>query len=156
MEETEESLPQNEESIPENEEPLEENEDSVPEAPVLRRSGRKRIRTSVPEPVRVLNKPVKLTERSSPKDIENYYLDKRVKRLNPSLETIFEEPQIVNNEAVVMSTRKFKRSINFNEVAAKNSAKVKKRQRKAKSRTKKTHKKIPLEFVMQKLQELDE
>ncbi|XP_044271497.1 uncharacterized protein LOC123015686 [Tribolium madens] len=151
------SLEENEEpSLEENEEPLGENEDLMPEAPVLRRSTRKKIRTSIPEPVRVANKPLKLTEKSSPKEIENYYLDKRVKRLNPTLETIFEEPQVVNNEEVVMSSRKFKRSINFNVIAAKNSAKIKKRRLKAKNRMKKNRKKIPLEFVMKKLATLDE
>lgn len=124
---------------------------------VVRRSSRRIIRAALPEPPRIPNKPMKLTANSSLKDIENYYLDKKVKRLNSSLETIFEVPQVVDNNEVVMSSRKFKRTINFNTVVAKNSTKVKKRKTKAKNvRGKKKEKKIPLEYVMQKIDEIEE
>ncbi|KAJ8916106.1 hypothetical protein NQ315_004473 [Exocentrus adspersus] len=91
------NLPVSSADLPENEVPL-------------RRSCRKKICNQVIEKRRVLMKPRKLSDVNvSMDEIYNYYLDKRVKRLTPSLETIFEEPK----GNTFMSTRKFKRTINF-------------------------------------------
>ncbi|KAJ3643016.1 hypothetical protein Zmor_025756 [Zophobas morio] len=135
------------------------NDSVIDEPATVRRSSRRRIATINSEvPTNTVNRVVKLTAKSSEKAIKNYYLDKKVKRTNPSLETIFEEPQVVNNEEVVMSSRKFKRVINFSAVPlVKNSAKIKKRKVKAKSlKNKVKHKKVTLKGLMDKLSEIDE
>ncbi|XP_066258292.1 uncharacterized protein [Euwallacea similis] len=94
---------------------------------------------------------------SSLKDIENYYLDKKVKLNSLALETIFEDPQ--NNNT--MSTKKLKRSIQFSAFVGQKveKSKVKKRSRKAKKLEfvgfKKLPKKVGLNLLMSKLQELD-
>ncbi|RZC37829.1 Tantalus domain containing protein [Asbolus verrucosus] len=130
----------------------------IPEETLPRRSLRRRFRNSLGERQSAeLTKPKKLTEKSSAKDIENYYLDKRVKRLNPSLETIYEEPQQIRDEEVVMSTRKYRRVIDFKAITTKNSTKIKKRKMKAKLVTPNKHNsKVSLKFLMQKLEELSD
>ncbi|KAJ8926527.1 hypothetical protein NQ314_021129 [Rhamnusium bicolor] len=85
-----------------------------------RRSTRKKIRPLETEKRRVLTKPRKFLDNAN--EINNYYLDKRVKRLPPSLETIFEEPKGDS----FMSSRKFKRCIQFSSHLAMNKVKVKK------------------------------
>lgn len=118
----------------------------------LRRSSRKKICPQETEKRRVLTKPKKILNGSSTADeISNYYLDKRVKRLPPSLETIFEEPKGNN----FMSTRKFKRCIQFSSQTApsRNKLKVKKRSMKAQkvSVIKRLNKNVALELLKEKL-----
>ncbi|XP_018566361.1 uncharacterized protein LOC108907252 [Anoplophora glabripennis] len=122
-----------------------------------RRSGRKKIRSQETEKRRVLTKPKKLlSNNSNTNEINNYYLDKRVKRLPPSLETIFEEPK--GNS--FMSTRKFKRCIQFSSQVApcRNKLKVKKRSMKAQkvSIIKRLNKNVALELLKEKLSAIEE
>jgi hypothetical protein len=111
----------------------------------LRRSTRRSVQVYPAAQCPVSNNPVKLFVNSS---LNN------VKRQNPSLETIFEEPQLVNNKEVVMSHRRFKRAINFSAVSVKNSVKMKKRKTKAKKIWSKKPKKVPLKLLMEKLGEI--
>ncbi|KAJ3626003.1 hypothetical protein MTP99_016531 [Tenebrio molitor] len=120
----------------------------------LRRSTRRSVQVYPAAQCPVSNNPVKLFVNSSLNNVKKYYLDKSVKRQNPSLETIFEEPQLVNNKEVVMSHRRFKRAINFSAVAVKNSVKMKKRKTKAKKIWSKKPKKVPLKLLMEKLGEI--
>jgi len=126
------------------------------ESEPLRRSGRKKVRPlEIQEKRRVLTRPRKLNINSTMKEIENYYLDKKVKVSSPALETIFEEPK----KDILMGTRRLRRCINFGDVANEkpDKAKVKKRSMKAKkiSTFKKMGKKIGLEFLMTKLKKLE-
>lgn len=123
----------------------------------LRRSNRKKICSQETDKRRVLTKPKKLLNNSSSTDeINNYYLDKRVKRLPPSLETIFEEPK----GNTFMSTRKFKRCINFNNLTlpSRSKLKVKKRSMKAQkvSVIKRLNKNVALELLKEKLSAIEE
>lgn len=121
----------------------------------LRRSHRKRIKPLEAENRRVLTKPKKLEINANSKDTVNYYLDKRIKRLPPTLETIFEEPKSDS----LMSTRKFKRCINFSDDGlCKDKLKVKKRSMKAKkvSSIKRLRKKVSMELLMKKLSNIEE
>ncbi|KAB0804783.1 hypothetical protein PPYR_01753 [Photinus pyralis] len=118
----------------------------------VRRSLRKRVH---PLEVKVESEP-KMRKRS----IEQYYCDKRVKRLPSTLETIFEEPKQQNNEEQLIGTRKYKRTVHFHQdVAVGSKLKLRKRILKAKklpsSKTFLNRKKIPLSTVMQKLSSLD-
>ncbi|XP_030759202.1 uncharacterized protein LOC115884693 [Sitophilus oryzae] len=122
-----------------------------------RRSLRKRIRPLEPtiENCRVLRNPRKLSINSTMKDVQNYYLDKRIKLNSQALETIFEEPQ----KELYMSSKKLRRCINFINVSHEkpNKAKVKKRVLKAKKTNnfKKVVKKIDMDLLLSKLAVLD-
>ncbi|KAK5647274.1 hypothetical protein RI129_002166 [Pyrocoelia pectoralis] len=50
--------------------------------------------------------------------VEQYYCDKKVKRLPSTLETIFEEPKQQNNEEQFIGTRKYKRALHFHQDVA--------------------------------------
>lgn len=142
--------------IPEDALQYESDEDSpdevIPQGGSRRRSGRVKVRPLTWSQSRNVG-PKKLNPRSSAKDIEKYYLDKKVKRVHPSLETIFEEP----GDDTMMSNRKFKRFINFSVTCSKNNPKIKKRKLKAKGVSAKTRngKKVTLKMLMDKLAELD-
>lgn len=118
-----------------------------------RRSRRKRISLNC-ENRRFTTKPKKSD--GGYKETLNYYLDKRVKRLPSTLETIFEEPK----GEVLMSSRRLKRFIHFQDVGTYNTdkARIKKRAMKAK----KIHplrigkKKSSLDLLMKKLSNLEE
>ncbi|KAG5877632.1 hypothetical protein JTB14_030030 [Gonioctena quinquepunctata] len=132
----------------------ESNNEQIKNAENPRRSGRKRIRPAESVNRRVLSKPKKRMDDCNAKDIVNYYLDKKVKRLSPSLETIFEEP----NSETIMSTRKFKRCINFpNSVCfLKNKFKIKKRAMKAKKVLSRPKIKMTMEMLFKKLSGIEE
>ncbi|XP_074032312.1 uncharacterized protein [Leptinotarsa decemlineata] len=121
----------------------------------LRRSGRKRIRPAEVEKKQIISKPKRLHEDSSYEEIKKYYLDKKVKRLPPSLETIFEEPK---TGGIIMSARKFKRCINFGSMnyLPTNKSKVKKRSLKAKKVTPRPKNKLTMDLLLKKLSCLEE
>lgn len=138
--------------------PLDLDCDSSEEMREIRRSSRKKIRPmDIIEKRQVNTRPRKLNVNSSVKDIEHYYLDKKVKLSSPALETIFEEPK----KDVFMSTRKLKRSIQFSEVISDkpDKNKVKKRTMKAKKIIKggwkKLGQKLALDMLLNKLKDLD-
>lgn len=81
-------------------------------------------------------------------NIENYYLDKKIKLHSPALETIFEDPK----ENKFMSVRKLRRCINFTNLA-KERSKVKKRVMKAKGLRSfaGVRKKIAMDSLLKKL-----
>lgn len=121
-----------------------------------RRSLRKKFRISAPtNNARVLSKPKKFVE-GSMKETMKYYLDKRVKRLHPSLETIFEEPQ----KESMMSLRKFKRIIEFPATVGLHKDKVKTKRRTMKAKKIKTikrlKKKVSMDLLMKKLSTIEE
>nr|CAH7752631.1 unnamed protein product [Callosobruchus chinensis] len=95
---------------------------------------------------------------TSEKDIERYYLDKKIKLANLSLETIFEEPENGN----VMTSRRFKRSMKFEsnlDIINVNKMKAKKRSAKAKKlgeTVKKLKQKLPMDLLLEKLSCLDD
>lgn len=125
---------------------------------VLRRSLRKRIRSTESDKRRVLIKP-KRFETGSVSDITSCYLNRKVKRAPSTLETIFEEPKQAKTGSLLMSGKKFKRLIEFNAAPSVNEKKVKKRQMKAKKvyPNKRLRKKcFTKEFLLQKLAELDD
>lgn len=68
--------------------------------------------------------------------VQNYYLNRQVKRLSSKLETIFEEPKKGKREPLYMSSRKYKRVIRFDDVSA-SKEKLTKRQIKIKQISKK-------------------
>lgn len=119
-----------------------------------RRSKRKKIRSIDCENRRTSAKPKKFIDAN--KETANYYLDKRVKKLPSTLETIFEEP----TSGVFMSNRRQKRCINFPEVGIyyKDKVKVKKRILKAKkiNPKKKWKKRISMDLLMKKLMSIEQ
>ncbi|XP_050302781.1 uncharacterized protein LOC126740698 [Anthonomus grandis grandis] len=128
----------------------------VPPAPEVRRSERKRIRPLPTQKKDILTRSKKfLCESSTEKQVEQYYLNKKVKLSSPALETIFEEPK---NNAQCMSNKRLKRIIHFNESTDK--SKVKKRSLKARKIIKggfrKLSKKLGLESLMNSLKKLEE
>lgn len=120
----------------------------------IRRSKRKRFRPMECENRRSTTKPRKLLDNDS-KETVNYYLDKRVKKLPSTLETIFEEPK----SGIFMSSRRLKRSINFPDtgVYCKDKLKVKKRLLKAKKvhPVKNVKKRASMDLLMKKLLSLE-
>lgn len=134
----------------------EKNEQSADETEnkILRRSTRKRIRPLDIDKRRVYTKPKKFNG-GKDSEVTGYYLDKKVKLVHTSLETIFEEPK--NSEAV-MSGRKLKRIINF-PVGGTEKLKTKKRSMKAKkvfSKKFRKFKKVTKELFLQKMEEIDD
>ncbi|RZC32566.1 TMEM173 and/or Tantalus domain containing protein [Asbolus verrucosus] len=128
-----------------------------PEPPQRRRSARLMACPETPEKRRVLTKPTKIPKDSSLSSIENYYLDKRVKRLNLPLETIYEEVRHYRNDEVHMSSKKFLRAINFTTAAVKNKSKIRKRKAKVKhlmAHARVNNKKIAMKFLFEKLAEI--
>lgn len=122
---------------------------------VLRRSSRKRICPTDVEKRRVYTKPKKYDGVTNRNEITGYYLNKKVKLVHTSLETIFEEPKNTRN---IMSGRKFRRVISF-PVSGGEKIKTKKRSMKAKkmiggTKSRKV-KKITKELFLQKMKELD-
>lgn len=120
----------------------------------LRRSRRKIIHPLNTENRRSVTKPRKLID-GSYKETVSYYLDKRVKRLPSTLETIFEDPQC----GVIMSGRKLKRCISFQDVGTltKDKNKIKKRSMKVKKiqPVKSLKKLASMDLLIQKLQGID-
>lgn len=98
-----------------------------------------------------------------PKDneIESIYLSKRVKRLPSTLETIFEEPKEGSKNVLFMSTRKFKRVLNFDGILNGNKDNMKTRKRRLKAKKLKSsmsflnRKKLSLEILKEKLGVID-
>lgn len=120
----------------------------------LRRSKRKRFRPAVCDKRRITLKPSKIID-GNYKETINYYLDKRVKKLPSTLETIFEEPK----SGVIMSNRRLKRFINFYEspLNSKDKVKIKKRSMKAKKvHPMKKFKKVSMDLLMQKLMNIEQ
>ncbi|XP_057667770.1 uncharacterized protein LOC130900870 [Diorhabda carinulata] len=103
---------------------------------------------------RVQSKPKKLPDDLNSKILINYYLNKRVKRHQTHLETIFEDPISTD---IIMSRRKFSRSMQFPiEISlVKNKNKVRKRSMKAKERGSMKPKKLSMELLLEKLANID-
>lgn len=101
--------------------------ESSPVETAPRRSTRRK--SLVTENRRVLTTPKKNSTASS---VESIYLCKKIKRLPPNLETIFEEPKVTKaNQVLYLGLKKQKRVISFTDNLP-NKSKVKKRQMKAK------------------------
>ncbi|KAK4885961.1 hypothetical protein RN001_002232 [Aquatica leii] len=103
---------------------------------------------------------VKVKKLNNRNNVEKYYLNKKVKRMPSTLETIFEEPKQHNNEKLFLSSRKLKRVLSFNEdIVQSNKLKSKKRLNKAKKlpSSKKfiNRKKLSMETLMNKLTSLE-
>ncbi|CAH0549277.1 unnamed protein product [Brassicogethes aeneus] len=121
--------------------------EEVEEKTSPRRSSRKKIKEC--DNRRVIIKPKKIDRQ---KEIKNYYLDKRVKKGSPCLETIFEEPQLVKGKSITISHKKLKRLLNFNTTNLMTKQKTKKRQMKSKKEgIFKPRKKISMDILMDKL-----
>lgn len=119
----------------------------------VRRSLRKKVRPLDVDKRRVYTKPKKIGVGAA-NDVTGYYLDKKVKLVHTSLETIFEEPK---NTKDIMGGRKFRRLINFSPNST-DKVKTKKRQMKAKKvcTTKFLRsKKVTKELILQKLKEIE-
>ncbi|KAF7275142.1 hypothetical protein GWI33_012143 [Rhynchophorus ferrugineus] len=101
---------------------------------------------------RVVKKPRKLSVKmrclEDNFNVENYYLDKKIKLHSPALETIFEDPK----ENKFMSARKLRRCINFANLI-KDKSKIKKRSMKAKELKKVAviRKRIGMDYLLKKL-----
>ncbi|KAJ8725813.1 hypothetical protein PYW08_003996 [Mythimna loreyi] len=143
-----------------NAEAIEENSE-VPELPsrVLRKRKCKSSNR------RVSMKPSKriMTENANPKQIEALYLNKKVKSLSQTLETIYEEPKAQNSETeVLIGGRKIKRLLTFQLGNQYTKEKIKKRRAKIKkllgNKSYLNRKKIPMPVFLKTIEclELDE
>lgn len=104
---------------------------------------------------RVQSKPKKLPDDLNSKILINYYLNKRIKRHQTHLETIFEDPV---SPDIIMSRRKFSRSMQFpveNNSLVKNKNKVRKRSMKAKERGSIKPKKLSMDLLLEKLANIE-
>lgn len=120
-----------------------------------RRSKRMKIRQVEKQKRRTATKPKKIVDGYS-KEIVNYYLDKKIKRTQSSLETIFEEPI---NDGCSMGARKLKRCIGFPDIGIyiKDKIKVKKRLMKAKKVCGiKKIKKLSMDLLLEKLRNIEQ
>lgn len=113
---------------------------------------------------RVSMKPRKhTTENANPKQIEALYLNKKVKSLSQTLETIYEEPKTDNNSTeTLIGGRKVKRLLTFQLGNQYTKEKIKKRRAKIKkllgNKTFLNRKKIPMQVFLKTIEclELDE
>ncbi|PZC81697.1 hypothetical protein B5X24_HaOG212141 [Helicoverpa armigera] len=139
----------------------------MPELPsrVLRKRKSIMPETSKSSNRRVCMKPSKriMTENANPKQIEALYLNKKVKSLSQTLETIYEEPKAQNNETeVLIGGRKVKRLLTFQLGNQYTKDKIKKRRAKIKkllgNKTFLNRKKIPMQVFLKTIEclELDE
>lgn len=138
----------------------------VPDLPsrVLRK--RKSLATDIPKSSnrRVSMKPRKhlMTENTNPKQIEALYLNKKVKSLSQTLETIYEEPKIQSETETLVSGRKVKRLLTFQLGNQYTKEKIKKRRAKIKkmfgNKSYLNRKKIPMKVFLKTIEclELDE
>lgn len=114
---------------------------------------------------RVSMKPSKriMTENANPKQIEALYLNKKVKSLSQTLETIYEEPKTQSSDTeVLIGGRKVKRLLTFQLGNQYTKEKIKKRRAKIKkllgNKTFLNRKKIPMQVFLKNIEclELDE
>ncbi|KAM3963141.1 uncharacterized protein ACR2FA_002902 [Aphomia sociella] len=113
---------------------------------------------------RVNMKPRKhMTENANPKQIEALYLNKKVKALSQTLETIYEEPKTENsNNETLIGARKVKRLLTFQLGNQYTKDKIKKRRAKIKkllgNKSFLNRKKIPMQVFLKTIEclELDE
>ncbi|XP_026724665.1 uncharacterized protein LOC113491729 [Trichoplusia ni] len=114
---------------------------------------------------RVSMKPSKriMTENANPKQIEALYLNKKVKSLSQTLETIYEEPKAQNSETeVLIGGRKIKRLLTFQLGNQYTKEKIKRRRAKIKkllgNKSFLNRKKIPMQVFLKNIEclELDE
>ncbi|RVE48604.1 hypothetical protein evm_006793 [Chilo suppressalis] len=112
---------------------------------------------------RVSMKPRKhMTENANPKQIEALYLNKKVKALSQTLETIYEEPKTDNSPDTLISGRKVKRLLTFQLGNQYTKEKIKKRRAKIKkllgNKSFLNRKKIPMQVFLKTIEclELDE
>lgn len=124
-----------------------------------------RKRKCKPSNRRVSMKPSKriMTENANPKQIEALYLNKKVKSLSQTLETIYEEPKAQNSETeVLIGGRKIKRLLTFQLGNQYTKEKIKKRRAKIKkllgNKSYLNRKKIPMQVFLKTIEclELDE
>lgn len=145
----------------------EENRSQVPEltSRVLRKRKSIMPETSKSSNRRVSMKPSKriMTENANSKQIEALYLNKKVKSLSQTLETIYEEPKTQNNETdVFIGGRKVKRLLTFQLGNQYTKDKIKKRRAKIKkllgNKSFLNRKKIPMQVFLKTIEclELDE
>ncbi|XP_075969841.1 protein tantalus-like [Anticarsia gemmatalis] len=145
----------------------EENKSLVPEltSRVLRKRKSIAPETSKSSNRRVSMKPSKriMTENASTKQIEALYLNKKVKSMSQTLETIYEEPKSQNNETeVFIGGRKVKRVLSFQIGSQYTKDKIKKRRAKIKkllgNKSYLNRKKIPMQVFLKTIEclELDE
>lgn len=150
--------------------PAEEPSEVMPSSPLQSRVLRKRKSlavesTSKPSNRRVSMKPRKriMTENANPKQIEALYLNKTVKTVSQTLETIYEEPKTENNPSTsLMGGRKVKRLLTFQLGNQYTKEKIKKRRSKIKkllgNKSFLNRKKIPMKVFLKTIEclELDE
>lgn len=111
---------------------------------------------------RVNMKPSKriMTENANHKQIEALYLNKKVKSLSQTLETIYEEPKAQNSEnEVLIGGRKVKRLLTFQLGNQYTKEKIKKRRAKIKkmlgNKSYLNRKKIPMQVFLKTIECLD-
>lgn len=121
--------------------------------------------TTKPSNRRVSMKPRKriITENANPKQIEALYLNKTVKTVSQTLETIYEEPRTDNNpSSSLMGGRKVKRLLTFQLGNQYTKEKIKKRRAKIKkllgNKSFLNRKKMPMQVFLKNIEclELDE
>lgn len=142
-----------------------EEKNSVPELParVLRKRKSLTPDSSKPSNRRVCMKPRKHIITENSKQIEAVYLNKKIKPLCRTLETIYEEPKnLSNGTETLIGERKVKRVLTFQLGNKFTKEKIKKRRDKIKkllgNKTFLNRKKIPMEVFLKSIQcdELDE
>ncbi|XP_047988714.1 uncharacterized protein LOC125228259 [Leguminivora glycinivorella] len=137
-------------------------ETQVSAARVLRKRKSLTPEVSKPSNRRVSMRPRKhhiMTENANPKQIEALYLNKKVKTLSQTLETIYEDPKPNNETETLIGGRKVKRLLTFQLGNQYTKDKIKKRRAKIKkllgSRAFLNRKKIPMKVFLETINSLE-
>lgn len=100
-----------------------------------------------------------ITENPNPKQIEALYLNKKVKTLSQTLETIYEEPKLNNETDTYIGGRKVKRLLTFQLGNQYTKDKIKKRRAKIKkmlgNKSFLNRKKIPMKVFLETIEGLE-
>lgn len=109
---------------------------------------------------RVIMKPKKIQQNPvTEEDLKKLYSNTKVKTVSQKLETIFEEPQAVNNTLLFIGGTKIKRSLKFQDSNIHTKEKIKKRRSKIKrllgNKNFANRKKISMQAFLKTLQNLE-
>lgn len=146
------------------------NEPSIPNVPESSTRLLRKRKSLAPEPSKSTNRRVSMkprkhsfTESANPKQIEALYLNKKIKTLTQTLETIYEEPKSSSSDSTeqLIGNRKVKRLLTF-QIGSNTKDKIKKRRAKIKkllgNKSFLNRKKIPMDVFLKTIEclELDE
>uniref|UniRef100_A0A1B0CRI5 Tantalus-like domain-containing protein n=2 Tax=Lutzomyia longipalpis TaxID=7200 RepID=A0A1B0CRI5_LUTLO len=100
---------------------------------------------------RTIMRPKRCVQPTTEKQIEAYYLNKKVVTKCTPLETIFEEPQIIKEKVALLGNRKFNRSIKFSDGRTTSKVTIQNRRKKIREVFGKAHKlkKVTMEYFLE-------